>query len=113
MTSGGYRPVNTVISTTSTAYSWNVTIPSLNGLSVPTIIAILPGDVILAKAVGSLPEVQEWKIVELRIHILFGQLAISHNPEVNCFGSEIYSTHSQHLSIVRARGSNKSGMDYD
>jgi hypothetical protein len=52
LTSGGYRPVNTVISTTSTAYSWNVTIPTLNGLSAPTITAILPGDVILGQSSG-------------------------------------------------------------
>jgi outer membrane protein assembly factor BamB len=43
---GQWRPLNKVINTSS-AYSWNVTLPDLPGSATPQIIYILPGDVII------------------------------------------------------------------
>jgi outer membrane protein assembly factor BamB len=36
----------------SKAYSWNVTIPALNGISTPSIVTVLPGDMILGQCSG-------------------------------------------------------------
>lgn len=58
LTSGGYRPVGLVYNTTQRAsYSWNVTIPALNGLSAPSIQAVLPGDIILGSSSAITPSV--------------------------------------------------------
>jgi len=43
---GQWRPLNKVINTSS-AYSWNVTLPDLPGSANPSIIYILPGDIII------------------------------------------------------------------
>ncbi len=51
-----WRPVGKVINA-STAYSWNVTIPDLPGLTSPSIQAILPGDVILGRSSSISPGV--------------------------------------------------------
>jgi hypothetical protein len=58
LTSTGYRPVGLVYNTTQRlSYSWNVTIPALNGLSAPSIQAVLPGDVILGSSSSITPSV--------------------------------------------------------
>ncbi len=41
----------------STAYSWNVTIPNLPGLTSPVIFAVLPGDIILGRSSNIAPGV--------------------------------------------------------
>ncbi len=51
-----WRPSGKSIDT-STAYSWNVSIPDLPGLSDPAIFAVLPGDVILGKSSAIEPTV--------------------------------------------------------
>jgi outer membrane protein assembly factor BamB len=58
LTSTGYRPVGLVYNSTQRlSYSWNVTIPALNGLSAPSIHAVLPGDVILGSSSSITPAV--------------------------------------------------------
>jgi outer membrane protein assembly factor BamB len=58
LTSTGYRPVGLVYNSTQRlSYSWNVTIPALNGLSAPSIQAVLPGDVILGSSSSITPAV--------------------------------------------------------
>jgi len=51
-----WRPSGKTIDT-SDAYSWNVTIPDLPGLSDPTIVAVLPGDIILGTSSAIQPGV--------------------------------------------------------
>jgi outer membrane protein assembly factor BamB len=47
----GWRPLGqTVDASTSDAYSWNVTIPDLPGDSSPSIVGIIPGDLILGSS---------------------------------------------------------------
>ena len=51
-----WRPWGEVVDA-STAYSWNVTIPDLHGLSAPAIVAVLPGDIILGRSSAIAPGV--------------------------------------------------------
>ncbi|MGB9914779.1 MAG: PQQ-binding-like beta-propeller repeat protein [Candidatus Bathyarchaeales archaeon] len=59
-----WRPNGKTIDT-STAYSWNVTIPDLPGNAAPTIAAILPGDVILGVSSNVMPGVTRMAVTGL------------------------------------------------
>ncbi len=46
-----WRPIGKSVDM-STAYSWNVTVPSLKGSAPPAILAVIPGDIIIGRSVA-------------------------------------------------------------
>jgi len=71
-----WRPNGKTIDT-STAYSWNVTIPDLPGQTSPTIAAILPGDIILGVSSNIMPGVTRMAVTGLPYTVW----ALSDKPE--------------------------------
>jgi hypothetical protein len=61
----------------SEAYSWNVSIPDLPGLSAPTIFTVLPGDMILGRSSAIQPSVGQYSVTPNP----YTMWAISDRPE--------------------------------